>query len=580
MSAMPYVPAVAFAAKSTEDTKGSIPDQLADARALADEHGLTIVREFRDEARSAYSGNRGPGLAQAMAECERLVAEHGTCALIVQHSDRLARGDGKVAKHLVEYVLWALKSGVTIRSVQDAQTFGDGDLLYAVVSGQRNHEDSARKSASVKDGLRRRRDDRQQPVGGVPFGYMVDHAIVEGQVMSRRVPDPALVPLIERIYDMVESGLTFFEIARTLNADGIPGKPGRGKFAGQVKPWAPRNVRSIITNSAYCGAKNYPAIIDADRWQRINGDLRRLDPTATQRRKGGRRPADESYFLRSIARCKHCKESLYTRQQAVGRVYVCANRRMGNGVCDAPVIPAELLEGLVLRHLDFFVGSAETWIDEQVQQRSGDQSARVAAVSRHRAALADLSRQRDRQMAEYRRMVAEGDRLARYALEEVERVDEEREAQERVIAEAEAVVAEWQGPPEIDAALDFYNALVALVRGQITEARGPAQLNAALGQVLAGLWASLDDEELHVEFELRVPDDTPGMTSPWARATARANPGRRVSLTDAVDVPDPIEELGAWLAIRAGASDKLDSKPSFPNTRWPARFRRRNGQTP
>ena len=36
--------------------------------------------------------------------------------LIVQHSDRLARGNAKQARHLVEIVTWAIKHDVTIRS--------------------------------------------------------------------------------------------------------------------------------------------------------------------------------------------------------------------------------------------------------------------------------------------------------------------------------------------------------------------------------------------------------------------------------------------------------------------------------
>src|SRR3954451_5418977 len=127
--------AILYAAKSTEDTHGSIPTQLAVWRAAAEAEGRTFVAYFSAEAASAYNGNRGPGLAAALA-----LAETETCELWVQHSDRLARGNVRDAMHLVEYVIWAMKSNVTLRSVQDPQTFGD--LLYVVVTGQRNHEDS------------------------------------------------------------------------------------------------------------------------------------------------------------------------------------------------------------------------------------------------------------------------------------------------------------------------------------------------------------------------------------------------------------------------------------------------------
>src|SRR5690349_10020515 len=108
----PATPAVIYGAKSTEDTHGSIPTQLADARELAEREGYEVVAEYNDEAASAYSGNRGDGLAAAMAKCEALVAERGEAVLIVQHSDRLARGDGRKSKHLVEYALWAIKADV------------------------------------------------------------------------------------------------------------------------------------------------------------------------------------------------------------------------------------------------------------------------------------------------------------------------------------------------------------------------------------------------------------------------------------------------------------------------------------
>src|SRR4051812_38013034 len=101
--------AVLYAAKSTQDPHGSIATQLEDGRALAARNGWEVLAEHSDEGFSAYSGNRGPGLAAAVAAAETAAAAHGGCYLIVQHSDRLARGDGKQAAHVVEHALWGLK---------------------------------------------------------------------------------------------------------------------------------------------------------------------------------------------------------------------------------------------------------------------------------------------------------------------------------------------------------------------------------------------------------------------------------------------------------------------------------------
>ena len=68
------------------------------------------------------------------------------------------------------------------------------------------------------------------------------------------------------------------------------------------------------------------------------------------------------------------------------------------------------------------------------------------------------------------------------ALEVVERIDRDREAQSVRIADAEARLAEFDGQVDADAALDFYNGLVETVQGRVKGAHGVGELNEALGQ--------------------------------------------------------------------------------------------------
>src|SRR5665213_3814860 len=106
-----------------------------------------------------------------------MTAEHGSAVIIVQHSDRLARGDGKVARHLVEYALWAGRAGVRIASVQDAEMFpaeGELGLLLSTIGGMRNYQDSKRKSESIKSGKRREADRGRWPGGPVPDGLLAE----------------------------------------------------------------------------------------------------------------------------------------------------------------------------------------------------------------------------------------------------------------------------------------------------------------------------------------------------------------------------------------------------------------------
>jgi Recombinase zinc beta ribbon domain len=281
-----------------------------------------------------------------------------------------------------------------------------------------------------------------------------------------------------------------------LNAEGVTGRRGR--------PFSQQTVMALVHNTAYKGEKGYPAIIDPERYDAIIANLKRLDPTQVAKRRGGRKPVDESYFLRGIVFCQRCGSRMYTVRRAAGRMYICRHRRLSNGICSAPPIPARLIELHVLDHLQAFTGHVESWLQEQVAEASSVLHDRETALQRQRAKLDDLDRVRERHMAEYRKQVEDGASTARIAAEEVERIDRDRALLDQAIREAEAVVEEHAGPPDVDAGLDFYNRLVDHVQGRIRKAEGARALNEALGMVVSGMWAEIEEdrERLLVEFEL------------------------------------------------------------------------------
>ena len=105
---------------------------------MAEREGWSIAGEYQDEAASAWSGDRGARSCRGtrLALAERVAPS----VVVVQHSDRLARGDARQAQHLVEIVLWAVKSGVTIRSVQDDHFAEEStSLLMGALDGAAEH---------------------------------------------------------------------------------------------------------------------------------------------------------------------------------------------------------------------------------------------------------------------------------------------------------------------------------------------------------------------------------------------------------------------------------------------------------
>jgi site-specific DNA recombinase len=250
------IPAVLYAAKSTLDEKGSIPDQLKDARQLAAARGLDVVAEFQDEAASAYHGDRGPGLAQAMATCERLSAEYGSSALVVQHSDRLARGDARQARHLIEVVLSAIKHDVQLLSKQDPEILAGGDLalLLGAIGGMRNNQDSRRKSLAVKDGMTRRRASGKSTGGPAPFGYRWVQEYkpkTTGRPVSRLEEHPDESVIVRRIFADYVAGVSQKALAKALNDEHIRTRATETKPRG--KPWIQSGIRRILINPTYLG---------------------------------------------------------------------------------------------------------------------------------------------------------------------------------------------------------------------------------------------------------------------------------------------------------------------------------------
>jgi len=110
LGAVPTTPCVLYAAKSTEDLRGSLGTQLEDCRRTVAEAGSgTVVSEYSDEAVSGFSRSRGAGLVAALAEVEALVGEHGAAELWMPHSDTAPRKSGLVA--------YALSPGWTLANL-------------------------------------------------------------------------------------------------------------------------------------------------------------------------------------------------------------------------------------------------------------------------------------------------------------------------------------------------------------------------------------------------------------------------------------------------------------------------------
>lgn len=492
------IPAVVYAAKSTEDHRGSLQTQLADALAMAKKHGWLVVAQFSDEGFSAYKGNRGPGLERAKAAAKSAAATDGICMLVVQHSDRLARGAGNApaaAQHLGEVYFWARRHNIHLRSVQDDANLEDA--LRAVLVGERNTEDSRRKAEAVKAGLRRSFERGHHGGGPVPDGYARIHRVERGRMASEVVDDPIRVPLIRRIFELADAGIADANIARRINAEGH-----RTQSDGR---WTRRRVQDTLTNPFYTGqvvwhrgkpdeertAGLHPAIVEFETFERIQAFRVARDRAVGSNRTPGR--PNTRHVLAGLARCARCgtkmrpQVSSYKRKDGSrARSYLCRQAAEANGGCDGKPIDAEIVDAAFIQHLETFFVDFDGWLESVTNQQADERGSVETSLARDRKRRAKIHRRQSVLAERYGVLATDGRDVEAHACAlSLERVREEASQIEHRLAELEAVLSvmnDKEAAP-VDGMLDFYNRLADAVRGRLAREE-VAEVNLGLKEVL------------------------------------------------------------------------------------------------
>jgi len=367
-------PCVIYAAKSTEDRHGSIPTQIDEARDMAEENGWIVVGVFTDEGFSAYSGNRGPGLANARAAAAEAAREHGTiCMLIAQAHDRFARGAGDrpgAPESLGEVWHAMRRQDVHLRSVEDDEELRDEASVAAV--GRRAHIDSRRKSKSTRKGITRAVEDRRKPWGVPGYGY---RRIEVGDDAGHWEPNPEEEPIYLRIYrERIERGRTYSAIAKLLHAEGVPAREGGN--------WTSTHIKNILTRRYGLGefhhggkwlkGKHRP-LIDLETWDAAQA-LQAMGAKYAPSR-GGRKP-HAHLFTHGLLRCSVCFEAMLPRSD--GDRYACRTNIQlgGKGTCSMPDFKRDAIDR---EGLDFFERSFLD-LDATREQIGSDLSARLEQI--------------------------------------------------------------------------------------------------------------------------------------------------------------------------------------------------------
>jgi site-specific DNA recombinase len=213
---------------------------------------------------------------------------------------------------------------------------------------------------------------------------------------KRRIPLEFEAKIVQRIFSMLADGIGCFNIARTLNATGIPAKTG-GK-------WSTRTVYNIAGNLSYIGMTYYgqthgsrktklikqpknkwillpdttPAIISKELFDRVQ-EIRQ------QNRELHKAKATHDYLLRGHAYCGYCGSPLVGsflnhrfRYYHCRATYATAIRTK---TCTARYIRADYLEDIVWQSIRKVLENPELVMAGVKEQLETEQNNAIQGVS-------------------------------------------------------------------------------------------------------------------------------------------------------------------------------------------------------
>lgn len=245
---------------STEHQKYSTENQADTIRKYADEHGLEIVRTYRDDGKSGLRLKGRPALQQLIADARNKACDFDH--VLIYDVSRWGRFQDVDEGAYYEFACTA--AGLTVHYC--AELFeNDGSLLGSILKNIKRMmaaEFSRELSTKVFAGQCKliTCGYRQGGMAGLGLGrLLIDQhgnpkfllktgerkSILTDRVILVPGP-PQEVALVRRIYELyVYNNLSQREIAATLNKDGT------GMVSGRI--WTHQNVRSVLGNEKYIG---------------------------------------------------------------------------------------------------------------------------------------------------------------------------------------------------------------------------------------------------------------------------------------------------------------------------------------
>ena len=347
------IPAALYARVSSDrqDVDLSVAAQLRALRDYAERNGYMVVREYVDEAESGRIADR-PQFQRMLDAASKPEAPFRE--ILVWKFSRFTRK----REHAVAFKSMLRRRGIRVVSItESAEDNATGRLLEAIIESVDEFY-SENLAQEVVRGMREAASRGFWMTTYAPYGYRRVHVQDGAKKRPKLELNPPADALVRRIFDMALQGRSTLDIAKTLNAEGIPTPKG--------KKWLKTTIHFLLSNEAYAGtvvwgasAKDgqppvrvqdaHPAIVTRREFERIAKMMESRAP-----KKVNPRRVSSPYLLSGLAKCETCGKAMTAAEAKSGKYtyYICHSLlKRGKGACKTPRLNAKKFEKIIIDEL-------------------------------------------------------------------------------------------------------------------------------------------------------------------------------------------------------------------------------------
>jgi DNA invertase Pin-like site-specific DNA recombinase len=253
------VRAVIYARLSEDHERAeSVPTQIANGTKYAERMGWDVVRVFKDEGRSGYTGEHRPGFEEMI----KFLCEGDVPVLIARHHDRLTRNPDGFARLMQVCGKAKIKISLYTGGELDLSTASGG--FYGFMETGRSWYESAIRSQRVKDAVERNaRAGKRSGGGSRPFGYkIIRHDLGEGgnggiASSARRSSQPRPRRSRRRLHEYCEARASAASPSTLTIAASSESQAGGGQGRRCVACWFRRGSPGFVSTTAMWSATRH-----------------------------------------------------------------------------------------------------------------------------------------------------------------------------------------------------------------------------------------------------------------------------------------------------------------------------------